>query len=101
MSDNIYPILQKADIFILPSKYEGMPISLIEAMGSALPIIASNVGGIPDMISDGENGIIISPNANDLADAISRLIKDQDRYWGIKQNKTRIDSRHILWLKNI
>lgn len=78
LSDNIYPILQKADIFILPSKYEGMPISLIEAMGSALPIIASNVGGIPDMISDGENGIIISPNANDLADAISRLIKDQD-----------------------
>ena len=50
LQSNVYPWLHNADVFILPSKFEGMPMTLIEAMGTGLPIIASNVGGIPDML---------------------------------------------------
>lgn len=73
LQSNVYPFLHDADVFILPSKYEGMPISLIEAMGTGLPIIASNVGGIPDMIENDESGILIEPKETDLYNAIIRL----------------------------
>ena len=71
---NVYPFLNEADAFLLPSKYEGMPVSLIEAMGTALPIIASRVGGIPDMIDDGDSGLLIEPTVDNLCDAIIRLM---------------------------
>lgn len=73
---NVFPKLHEADIFVLPSSCEGIPISLIEAMGSGLPIVASNVGGIPDMIEDEQSGILIQPCPESLAAAIARLIKD-------------------------
>lgn len=65
--------LEIADIFILPSEYEGMPMTLIEAMASGLPIIASNVGGIPDIVRPGIDGILIAPNIKELSDAIIEL----------------------------
>ena len=55
-----------------------MPISIIEAMGTGLPIIASNVGGISDMIINGQQGILIDPNTNELTEALLRLIDDFD-----------------------
>lgn len=74
LSDNIFPHLNKSDIFILPSLYEGSPISIIEAMGTGLPIIASDVGGIPDMIESGVSGVLINADAQSLADAIAHLV---------------------------
>lgn len=69
--------LSKADIFVLPSYSEGMPIVILEAMASGLPIVATRVGGIPDMIADGETGVIVNPGCpNDLAEAIGRLVDD-------------------------
>lgn len=78
VSSNIYNELNNSDIFILPSKWEGVPISIIEAMGTGLPIIASNVGGISDMIINGQQGILIDPNTNELTEALLRLIDDFD-----------------------
>ena len=75
---NVYPYLNAADIFILPSIYEGMPITLIEAMGSALPIVATAVGGVPDMLSDGENASLCQCNTDDIADACIRLIESEE-----------------------
>ncbi len=69
---------QEADIFVLPSYHEGMPISIIEAMASALPVVATRVGGIPDLIENEKNGILVetsSPGA--LAAALTTLIEDQ------------------------
>lgn len=77
-TSNPYEFLYNADIFVLPSKYEGMPMTLIEAMGSALPIVASKVGGIPDMIEDNKEGLLCSPDAEDIAKKIARLIEDQE-----------------------
>lgn len=68
------------DIFILPSLNEGMGKVLVEAMLLKKPIIASNVGGIPDLIRNGENGILIPPASPDkLAEAIIDLIKSEDK----------------------
>lgn len=76
LQGNVYPFLQSADCFILPSLYEGMPITLVEAMGSGLPIIASAVGGVPDMIENERSGILINPNTNQLVLALKKLMKD-------------------------
>jgi len=73
---NVFEYLQKADVFILPSLYEGIPLTVAEAMGSGLPIIASNVGGIPDMIVNETHGLLIDVNEDALADALERMTND-------------------------
>lgn len=70
LKSNVYPYLNKADIFCLPSKYEGIPMSLIEAMGTGLPIIASNVGGIPDMLTDKKDALLVIPEEDEIAGSI-------------------------------
>lgn len=75
--DNVFSYLYNSDIFILPSKYEGMPMTLIEAMGSGLPIVASNVGGIPDMIIDRFSGLICEPESDDIYNKILEYINNQ------------------------
>lgn len=74
MQSNVYPYLHDADIFVLPSIYEGNPMTIIEAMGTGLPIVASRVGGIPDMITDGESGLLVEPEPKFICDCLVRLI---------------------------
>lgn len=66
-----------ADIFVLPSFAEAFPLTLLEAESAGLPIVATNVGGIPDIVNDGVNGLIVKAgDAKDLADKITRLLGD-------------------------
>ena len=66
------------DIFVLPSLNEGMGRVLVEAMSAGLPIVASRVGGIPDLVKDGENGLLVPPaDAGALERAISDLLSDK------------------------
>ena len=76
MQSNVYPYLHDADIFTLPSIHEGNPMTIIEAMGTGLPIVASRVGGIPDMIHDGESGILVEPEPRAVCDALARMVED-------------------------
>ena len=76
MQSNVYPYLHEADIFTLPSIYEGNPMTIIEAMGTGLPIVASRVGGIPDMISDGESGLLVEPEPQSICDGLARMAED-------------------------
>jgi glycosyltransferase involved in cell wall biosynthesis len=65
------------DIFAYPSNYEGLGSVLLDAMHAALPIVASRVGGIPEIISHEHNGLLVEPgNAQALADALLRLYQD-------------------------
>ena len=76
--DSVQAYLKAADIFILPSLTEGISNSLLEAMASGLPCIASNVGGSVDALEHGECGVLISPNqSSQIADAILYLASNQ------------------------
>lgn len=78
LQSNVYPYLHDADVFCLPSEYEGVPMTLIEAMGTSLPIIAGNVGGIPDMLANGESALLIEPKINELEEAMETLYSSEE-----------------------
>ena len=79
LQDNVYAYLHDADIFTLPSLYEGIPMTLIEAMGTGLPIVATNVGGIPDMLTNGKSAILTEVNSQLIADAFLELAADEEK----------------------
>lgn len=69
--------LSVIDVFCMPSLQEGLGLSIIEAMASGLPVVASNVGGIYSLIKHGENGLLVSPKDEDgLAEAISEILNN-------------------------
>lgn len=69
--------LQECDIFVLPSYFEGQPVSILEAMANACGIVASGVGDIPDMIRDGETGFLCMPqDTESLREKLDRLLAD-------------------------
>lgn len=71
--------LARADIFVLPTHAEGMPIAILEAMAAGTPVVASRVAGIPDMIRDGEEGVLVSSgDVSALAKALSTLLESQN-----------------------
>ncbi|OGZ97159.1 MAG: hypothetical protein A3G49_05910 [Candidatus Sungbacteria bacterium RIFCSPLOWO2_12_FULL_41_11] len=77
--DGAAKYLKAFDIFVFPSIKEGLPYALLEAGIAELPIIATNVGGIPDIIDDGENGLLVEPkNPAALAEAIKKLLENKE-----------------------
>ena len=75
---NVTSHFHEYDVFILPSLFEGMPITIVEAMAAGMPIIASNVGGIPDIMTNDKNGILIRPEKNELIHALNKLAGDKE-----------------------
>ena len=72
-------LLHAMDIFVLPSYSEGLSLALLEAMAAGLPVIATAVGGTPEVVTDGGNGLLIPPrDAAALAAALERLLGDPD-----------------------
>lgn len=77
LSDNVFPYLASCDIFALPSLYEGVPMTLIEAMGSGLPIVASPVGGVCDMLNR-NSSLLVRPDIDEIADAFEAYYSDEE-----------------------
>lgn len=78
-------ILPMCDIIVLPSVMEGLPMSLIEAQSYGIPILATDVGGIPEILKDGYNGYFIKRNGDDIADKITKC-SDIGNYIKLSQN---------------
>lgn len=77
--DDVPALLADTDIFVLPSTSEAFPNGLMEAMSCGVPVVASDVGGIPELVRHGENGLLVPPgDAAALAAALNRLIADPD-----------------------
>ena len=78
--DDIPALLAALDICIQPSRSEGMPLTLMEAASAAKPVVASSVGGVPEIIRDGESGLLIPPESpGALAAALAELANDPER----------------------
>jgi glycosyltransferase involved in cell wall biosynthesis len=78
MRRDVERILGALDVFVMPSLWEGFPVALLEAMASEVPVVASSVGGIPEILLDGRNGVLVP--AGDpalLAEAMEALIDDE------------------------
>lgn len=69
--EDVFGFLHKADIFALPSLYEGVPMTLIEAMGTGLPIVTTRVGGIPDMLDD-DIAVLVEGSADTICEGFEK-----------------------------
>lgn len=91
--------MKSADLFILPSRTEGAANTLLEAIGLGLCVVATNVGGTPEIIKNGVNGLLCNCSAEDLAEKIHSLIINEPLRMSIVHNN-KTYSQHFLW-KNI
>lgn len=75
--EELMRIMKQTGVFVMPSILEGQPVSLVEAMAYGRPIVATNVGGIPEIIQDGENGLLCTPaDSACLVKHINRLLEN-------------------------
>ena len=78
--NDVHEILPVFDLFVLPSLNEGMGRVLVEAMAAGRPIVASRTGGVPDLVKDGKNGLLVPPgDVPALAEAVMYMIKHPDQ----------------------
>jgi glycosyltransferase involved in cell wall biosynthesis len=80
LRDDIEGILSISELFVFPSLWEGMPNALLEAMAAGKPVIATTVGGVPEIVVPGKTGLLIPPNDSDaLAHAIIELLLNKSK----------------------
>ena len=84
-------ILREADVFLLPSYQEGLPMSILDAMGYGLAIVSTCVGGIPELVQEGCNGYCCKPGDTPaIAEALCRILEDPDRNLQMGGNSLKI-----------
>ncbi|MBS3956574.1 MAG: glycosyltransferase family 4 protein [Clostridiales bacterium] len=92
------PVLAACDVVVLPSLSEGMPTVTLEAMALAKPVVATRVGGLPDVVADGETGLLVPPADPDaLAEAVASLLRDPARARAMGEaGRARVEERFTL-----
>jgi glycosyltransferase involved in cell wall biosynthesis len=92
---NLY---QESNAFILPSYYEGFPNVILEAMSCGLPTIATNVGGIPEMIQHKRNGLLIPPrNSTAITKALTNILTDESLRSEMSKNARYLAEKQYSW----
>src|SRR5215210_6187906 len=75
--EDVAPFYAAFDVLVLPSSNEGTPVSAIEALAAGKPVVATRVGGVPDVVRDGEDGFLVDTgDTSELADRLARLARD-------------------------
>ncbi|NQT18692.1 MAG: glycosyltransferase [Planctomycetes bacterium] len=75
--DDVSQVLDDADMLVLPSRWEGMPNAILEAMAGGVPVVATDVGGCGELVQNGKTGLLVPPcDARALAEAIDAIISD-------------------------
>jgi glycosyltransferase involved in cell wall biosynthesis len=96
--DRIGPLLAAADVVVLPSRWEGLPLALLEALARARPVVASAVGGIPEVIEHGVSGVLVPPgDAAALADALERVHRQSDAALRLGEEGARRVRESYTW----
>jgi glycosyltransferase involved in cell wall biosynthesis len=91
--DQIAPLLAAADLFLLPSQSESFGLSALEALASGVPVIGSNAGGLPEVVRDGETGVLCGVgDVPGMAAAALEILQDKKR-WSAMSNLAATDSR--------
>lgn len=100
--EDVIPLMAGVDIFVLPSHTEGLPYSLLEAGGLGLPVIATDVGGVNELVEDGKTGLLVNPDSKDeLSNKTACLLEDKSLANNLGANlkekvKNKFDSRKFV-----
>jgi glycosyltransferase involved in cell wall biosynthesis len=95
--DSLFAAMREYDVLVLPSLTEGLPLVLLEAMSNGLAVVASNVGGIPEIVTDTVNGLLVPPgDAAALAGALNRLADDEELRQRLIANGLRVARANCL-----
>ena len=98
--DKVFELLRGADVFARPSRSEGMGNAFLEGLSAGIPIVGTNVGGIPDIIVDGKTGLFCkTENPKDLAEKILTLFKNEALAKSIVENGRKMIEEKFLWGK--
>lgn len=80
LSGEVVARMREVDVVAVPSRWEGCPYVVLEAFGAGVPVVAAAVGGVPELIRNGMNGVLVEPgNAESLADGLLELLRDADK----------------------
>jgi glycosyltransferase involved in cell wall biosynthesis len=75
--DDLRELLRGFDVFVLPTRGDNLPVSILEAMGQALPVVSTRVGGVPELVEHGVTGLVVEPDDPEgLAGALTALLAD-------------------------
>jgi glycosyltransferase involved in cell wall biosynthesis len=83
-----------ADIFLNTNRVDNMPVGVVEACAMGIPVVATNVGGIPDMLNDGETALLVPDNdCEGMANAVKRLVKDPELAGRLSRNGRKLAAK--------
>ena len=92
---NAQKYIQLADIFVLPSNYEGVPLVIIDALSYGKPVVSSNVGGISEIVLNDVNGYVINNDNDVFVEKIKYILEDNSIYQNFSENSKKIFSEHL------
>ena len=99
--DGVGRWMAAGDIFVLPSHSEGLPTVVCEAMNCGVPVVATAVDGTPEIVRDGETGLLVPPgDAPALADALARILDDAALAERMGAEGLRVGREEYTWAAN-